>query len=220
MKGCDRLPGRLTFGSRYEQQWSDMNAEYNAEATRQNILNVAAEEIHLHGFQACSTSEIIKKAGISKGALYHHFGSKLALGYAVLDEVFAPKFMDMWQPVIGSDKPIEDMISFFHEALTWVNCDCISKGCPLNNLAQEMSPVDEGFRVRVNDVMSGWREGIAQALQRGKKNGLVHQDLNAERTALFLIASIEGAHGLAKNAQDIDIFSECFHGIIDYLKRL
>ncbi|MDX8409660.1 MAG: TetR/AcrR family transcriptional regulator [Mariprofundales bacterium] len=192
----------------------------NAEATRQKILNIAAEEIHLHGFQACNTSTIIEKVGISKGALYHHFSSKLKLGYAVVDEVFTPKFIGMWRPVIESDDPVNDMIRFFHEALTWNNSDNISKGCPLNNLAQEMSPIDEGFRLRIASVMTRWRDGIAAALRRGQKNGLLDQGINCDRTATLLIASIEGTHGLAKSSQSVETFSQCVHGIIDYLERL
>ncbi len=192
----------------------------NAKATRQKILNIAAEEIHLHGFQACNTSKIIEKTGISKGALYHHFSSKLELGYAVVDEVFSPKFMGMWQPVIESDDPVKDMILCFQHFLTQCNGENMSRGCPLNNLAQEMSPIDEGFRLRIASVMTRWREGIAAALRRGQNNGRIDQAINSNQTATFLIASIEGAHGLAKNAQNIEIFSQCIQGIIDYLKRL
>ncbi|MEO0971905.1 MAG: TetR/AcrR family transcriptional regulator, partial [Pseudomonadota bacterium] len=56
-----------------------------AEQTRDRILTSAAEEIYRVGFQAASTANILKQLGISKGALYHHFASKQALGYAVLD---------------------------------------------------------------------------------------------------------------------------------------
>ncbi|MDX8393606.1 MAG: TetR/AcrR family transcriptional regulator [Mariprofundales bacterium] len=192
----------------------------NAETTRQKILKVAAEEIHLHGFQACNISVIISNAKVSKGALYHHFSSKLDLGYAVIDEVFAPQHYAMWQPVFASDNPIRDIIQLFNFALNDMTGHCLERGCPLNNLAQEMSPIDEGFRLRINQIMVQWQTGIAQALQRGKKNSLVYQDVNPERTAIHLMASIEGAHGLAKNSQQITIFAECIHGLIDYVQRL
>jgi len=197
-----------------------MSPEHNADATRKKILDIAAEEIHVRGFQASNTSDIIKKANISKGALYHHFNNKLELGYAVFDEVFAPKVTAMWQPIFESKQPIEDMILFFQDMLTWTNCSVLSKGCPINNLAQEMSAVDEGFRVRINTTMQAWQHGISQALRRGQENGQLNQAIDVERTAIFLIASIEGAYGLAKNAQDEEVFSSCIYGLIDSLKRL
>lgn len=197
-----------------------MDHQEDTESTRQKILRIAAEEIHLHGFQACNLSAIIQKASLSKGALYHHFSNKQALGYAVLDEVFAPKMLDMWQPVFGSDDPLPSMISVFREALSWADDESIAVGCPINNLAQEMSPVDEGFRLRINAVMTQWQTGIEQALKRGQTLGCVHRNIDAQRTAVFLIASIEGVCGLAKNAQDMDVFSTGVHGLIDYVEHL
>jgi len=197
-----------------------MNAELKSDATRQKILNIAAEEIHQHGFQACKISQIIKKADISKGALYHHFPSKLDMGYAVFDEVLTPEITTMWQPIMDGEDPIQDMSDFFREVLSEVCFEEISKGCPVNNLAQEMSAVDEGYRLRINHIMMLWQEGIAGAIRRGQENGLVDREVNADRTASFIIASIEGAHGLAKNYQNVDSFAECLNGLIDYLQRL
>ncbi len=197
-----------------------MKSKATAEITRQKILDIAAEEIHLCGFQACNISAIINKAGISKGALYHHFENKQALGYAVVDEVFAPKMIAMWKPVFSSDDPIAAMTSLFREALNWTDCECISRGCPMNNLAQEMSQVDEGFRLRINDAMCRWQNGIELSLQRGQANGYVKPEINAKQTAIFLIASIEGGYGLAKNAQDIGILSACVTGLIAYLETV
>ena len=57
--------------------------------TRSKILEAAYQEIHVQGFQSASMSEILLKAGVTKGALYHHFENKMALGYAVVDEVVA-----------------------------------------------------------------------------------------------------------------------------------
>src|SRR4030095_5203309 len=57
------------------------------DATRQKLLYAAFEEMYRSGFQAASLDAILAKAGVTKGALYHHFPDKAALGYAVVDEV-------------------------------------------------------------------------------------------------------------------------------------
>lgn len=41
-------------------------------------------------------------------------------------------------------------------------------GCPLNNLMQEMSPVDETFRIRLNALFQDWVDVVAAALKRGQ----------------------------------------------------
>jgi len=197
-----------------------MNTKSSAEETRQRILTIAAEEIHLHGFQSCNISAIIKKAAISKGALYHHFDNKQALGYAVVDEVFSPQMLTQWDSVFNSDEPVAAMIVLFRDTLISTDCACLSRGCPMNNLAQEMSPVDEGFRLRISNAMGRWQDGLEKSLMRGQGNGRVNPDVDAKQTAIFLIASIEGAYGLAKNAQNIDVLSACIDGLINFLETV
>ena len=46
---------------------------------RDRILNAAFEEFGRRGFDTASTNEIVEKAGISKGLLFHYFGSKRKL---------------------------------------------------------------------------------------------------------------------------------------------
>lgn len=54
-------------------------------------------------------------------------------------------------------------------------------GCSLNNLSQEMSPLDEGFRRRTGNLFKDWHDTIALALRRGQKLGLVRSDVDAQR---------------------------------------
>ena len=48
--------------------------------TRQHLLEAAFQEIYKVGFQAASLQTILSNAGVTKGALYHHFKNKKALG--------------------------------------------------------------------------------------------------------------------------------------------
>ena len=66
------------------------SSKRNPEQTRQALLEAAFEEIYRVGFQAASLDRILDRAGVTKGALYHHFKNKLELGYAVLEEVVRP----------------------------------------------------------------------------------------------------------------------------------
>jgi AcrR family transcriptional regulator len=61
--------------------------ERQAEATRQLLVSVARERFTEQGYAATSIEEIIKGAGVARGALYHHFPGKDALFRAVYDEV-------------------------------------------------------------------------------------------------------------------------------------
>jgi AcrR family transcriptional regulator len=63
--------------------------ERQAEATRQLLVSTARELFTERGYQATSVEEIIQRAGVARGALYHHFSGKDALFRAVYDEVQA-----------------------------------------------------------------------------------------------------------------------------------
>src|SRR5437763_4810987 len=61
--------------------------ERQAEATRRLLVSVARKLFTEQGYAATSIEEIIKQAGVARGALYHHFSGKDALFRAVYDEV-------------------------------------------------------------------------------------------------------------------------------------
>ena len=68
----------------------------DSERTRERLLQAASREIYRSGFQSASLDTILAVAGVTKGALYYHFKSKEALGYAVVDEVIAPDVHGKW----------------------------------------------------------------------------------------------------------------------------
>lgn len=198
-----------------------MVVKRNPDLTRKRILDSAFAEIYRHGFRSASVDRILADTGLTKGALYHHFPNKAALGYAVVEEIIGGHIVETWiQPLEESDDPIaalSGLVSGMSEEQVAQMCDC---GCPLNNLAQEMSPVDDEFRERIAAVFSLWREGIADRLRRGQSDGLVRQDLDCDQVAGFIVAGIEGASGLAKNARDPKVLHACIGAMTAYLETL
>ena len=190
-------------------------------ATRQVILEAAYEEIHARGFQGASLSKILSSTSVTKGALYHYFPTKLALGYAVVDEILADHIQQQWVlPLLGSDDPIACFKNIIMESGREITEEDIQSGCPLNNLAQEMAPIDEGFRFRVEGVYRSWRKGIESALLKGQEKGFVKKEVNVVSVATMIVASLEGCMGLAKNAQSKKVLFQCGQSVIDYLESL
>jgi AcrR family transcriptional regulator len=210
------MPGSETAGSEQLVRTRD------PEQTRQALLQAAEREIHLHGYQAASLSQIITEAGVTKGALYHHFANKQALGYAVFDEIWAPQMRALWMEPLrgGAADPVQALIDRMVATGDSMSDGDLSLGCPVNNLAQEMSPIDEGFRVRVNTLLEEWRDAIAAALRHGQATGSVTRRIGAEAAATMLVASLEGCLGMAKNAQSRELLAQCGSGVIDYLQTL
>jgi TetR/AcrR family transcriptional repressor of nem operon len=120
------------------------------EETRRRILQAAFAEFYRTGFQGGSINRIVEVAGTTKGALFHHFKDKNDLGYAVVEEFIRPRIKATWfDPLANSIDPVTDVKHAMRQFAKEEHASGrLAQGCPLNNLAQEMSPLDEGFRRR------------------------------------------------------------------------
>ena len=192
------------------------------DATRGKILAAAFAEIYQRGFQAASLDTIVSQAGVTKGALYHHFPDKAALGYAVVDEIIREPVLTAYLSPLeapGTD-PLTALIQVVRRRADDFVSGGIELGCPLNNLAQEMSPIDEEFRRRVAAALDAWTEGFARVLKRGQAEGHVRPEVDARRVAAFMVAAIEGAFGTAKNARSQPLLRSNLDLLGEFLESL
>jgi len=191
------------------------------EATRAALLDAAFWTFYRQGYQASSLDDIVKAAGVTKGALYHHFADKAALGYAVVDEVVRAFMLERWvKPLRGTRDPITAMQKGLLALATGTEDEIVRHGCPLNNLAQEMSTVDEGFRVRLERVFSDWRLGMADALREGQRAGTVRADVKTHQVALMIAAFAEGTMSVAKMMGNRAALETNAAALSDYLETL
>ncbi len=190
------------------------------EITRSRLLECAYDEIHQRGFRSARLDSILEQAGVTKGALYHHFESKAALGYAVVDELIRPFMQSYWLPLAQAEDPIISAIAIIKKRRDKLKATLLAYGCPFNNLAQEMSPIDEGFRTRLQGILDEWRNTLGDALERGKARGLVRADVNCAAAAIFIISAFEGLIGMSKAAQSLELYEQGLRGLVEYLERL
>ncbi len=191
----------------------------DSERTRERLLHAASREIYRSGFQSASLDTILAVAGVTKGALYYHFDSKEALGHAVVEEVIAPDVHGKWvRPFQHGEDPIDALIGAVRRIP--IRPADVRGGCQLNNLAQEMSPLDAGFRKRLAAIFDAWREAVASALRDGQTQGSVRRDVEPADAAASLIAMVEGYGSLAKNAQDPKVMKAGIKNIVHWLRSL
>jgi len=189
------------------------------ERTRERLLQAAFREVRRSGFQGAGIDTILAATNSTKGALYHHFGSKEALGYAIVEEIIAKLIRDRWlHPLLSNGQPIDILIGIVRRLP--VRPEDIRESCPLLNLAQEMSSLDEQFRKRLESLFVAWQEGVATVLRKGQSQGTVRRDLNPDETASFLVAMVEGHASLSKVAQDAKVWEVGMRNIVGWLKTL
>lgn len=189
--------------------------------TREKILHAAFGEIHRNGYQAASIANILADTGLTKGALYHYFPAKHALGLAVIDEVIQEGLEEMvFRPLREAEHPVTELLDIMQRKAEYMNEDTIRLGCPLNNLMQEMSPLDDTFKARLTLILKAWQKGIRNALVTGQRQRQIRADVDCEAAALFIVSAWEGCWGVAKNLQSAKTFRLCMTQLQDYVLSL
>ena len=190
----------------------------NPERTRRRLLDAGFQEVYQRGYQSADLDAVLERAGVTKGALYYHFENKEALGHAIIEEVIGNITREKWLTPLRSGNPIDALIQIVQSTGTEV--PEVRGGCPFNNLSQEMSGLDEGFRKRLAKILTEWRDAMAEAFRRGQREGIVKKSVEPNDEATFLIALYEGYISLAKNSQDSALLKSGKKRMIRYLESL
>jgi TetR/AcrR family transcriptional repressor of nem operon len=188
-------------------------------ATRDQILDAAGRLIHLRGYHNTSLDDVLRESGVGKGNFYYYFKSKEGLGFAIIDRVVQGFLERTLEPAFAdaTADPIEQIHGFLDRLVeSHRKRNCVG-GCPMGNLACELSDVHEGFRQRLAEIFEHWRVKVEGALERGRASGRLRADLNVAGAAGFVVASLEGAILMAKVTRDIAVMEKSVVELKQYL---
>lgn len=178
-------------------------------------------EVYTRGFQGVSVDDIVKKTSMTKGAFYHHFPTKLDLGYALVDEVIKPLTVSRWiGPLAEYQNPLEGILKQMKLLIGKADPEELKLGCPLNNLVQEMAPVDPGFKLRLQSALNFWIDEMEVHLKRAKKDGYLKSDINTRHVAHFVVMTHEGFYGMLKGLDDPKAFDAMFDSMKRYFETI
>jgi TetR/AcrR family transcriptional regulator, transcriptional repressor for nem operon len=187
--------------------------------TKAAILAVAARIMHVKGYHATSLDDILRESAVGKGNFYHYFKSKEDLGYDILDAAIRSFVERALDPCFADpDANRLGQIRCFLDGLLQSERErnCIG-GCPMGNLASELSDVHEGFRAKLAAAFTRWRARLTQALEEGQARGEVAPGCDPVATGRFLVASLEGAMLITKVQKDISVMEQCVAELQHYL---
>jgi len=167
---------------------------------REKLLEKAAEVFGRAGYQAASVDDILDAAKVAPSNFYYHFKSKEELALEVLEGYFersrqaiAPIFMNK---KLSPTAKLEHLGRQFVQKMTQNGC---CGGCPMGNLALELSDTHPTFRQRLADFFEECMEGIATVVRQGVRSGEFRKGVDPGAAAYLLFGSIEGLILLSKN---------------------
>lgn len=187
--------------------------------TRKRLVESARELFLERGYEAVGVAEILKKSGVNSGSLYYFFKTKEELLLAVLDwylEHLHPEVIDPARQACSD--PIEQVFAVmggYRQLLTMTECRI---GCPIGNLALEMSDKSEAVRAKIAQNFENWRSALRDMFAGAKERLPAGTDCDA--LATFCLTVMEGGVIQARAHRSLAPFEKSIALLRDYVERL
>lgn len=178
-----------------------------ATPARDRILDAAHELVLMHGFSATTVDAVLRAAGASKGAFFHHFPSKRALGLALVER-YAAGDRDVLDAFMiaaeaRTDDPAEQVIEFVRGFETAADRMALSQpGCLFVSFVYEQVPDTDDIRPLIVDSIEHWRTRIVDKLTRARQAGRLPDDVDLGSLADHVFTTFEGSFILARATGD------------------
>jgi Transcriptional regulator len=168
---------------------------------RRKVLDAAFGMFQTQGYNGTSMQDLTKAIEVTGGALHHHFPTKRSIALAVFAERVAPAVRETWiDPVRAASSFGQGIQSVFDAIISSIDARGSTSGCPLNNLAMELSLADADFRQAANAIFREWQAALAERI-RETRAGRKMTKAARNDVAAFVVASYSGAMALAKAEQ-------------------
>ena len=186
-------------------------------ATRDRIVQAAADLMYVKGVHPTTLDEIRAATGTSKSQLYRHFPDKDALVHAVI-ALRGQQVLERETQRLGRFSSFSGLIRW-RNALVQVNSlQHGAYGCALGSMANELADQDEQARASLADFFRSWEELIATGLRRMQAKGTLSPKADPDQLAIGLMAALQGGYLLANTAHDVKPMEIALDLALEHLK--
>jgi len=170
-------------------------------ASRERIVERAAELFAERGIARTSLDEVLAAAGAGKGQFYHYFRSRDELAAAAVEQRCAQVVTGLTQALggVSSLAELEQALAGFIAGFEQMGLP----GCPIGTLATEVAGRNEAARLQAAAGFDAWERLLADALARMRQRGELRADAPPAMLATGLLASIEGGMVLSQTRRDV-----------------
>jgi TetR/AcrR family transcriptional repressor of nem operon len=183
---------------------------------KEDIICKTSSLMHSRGYENTKLSDILSEAGIGKGQFYHYFTSKRDLANSVIDYLISDMNRHIFEKILDKDMPPKVKLNQMLDEICYMQAETEGKrGCPIGNLAIEISEHDPMFREKISSFFDQWEEKIKKTLDEMKQQGELDPQTDTLKMARAMVAMIEGAILRMKSKQDVQVLRD----IIDVLRK-
>jgi AcrR family transcriptional regulator len=187
--------------------------------TRTRLVLTAMQLFWEKGYGSTSIADVLQKADVNSGSLYHFFPGKQDLLLAVLDAYHGGIRQMLLEPAwSGVDDPIDKifaLLASYRRSL--VSTDC-HYGCPIGSLALELHEPDLAVRERLARNFQAWVDAIHTCLQEAGSR--LPADVNRRELAHFVLTTMEGGVMQARTFRKVRYFDHAVNQLRRYFACL
>lgn len=181
-------------------------------SARDQLIEATRDLLWERGYAGTSPAAILKASGAGQGSMYHHFRGKEALALAAIErnaeEISAQTATDL-----STEGDAIDRLGAY-----LLRERDVLKGCQFGRLVQDADVVEsEALRSAVGSQLEWTRSGLSDVIATGIARGELRSDLDPDRTAAALSATLQGAYVLARAAGDVAVYDDAVRGALDLL---
>ena len=190
--------------------------ETKKQTSRDKLLDVTFEEVYMYGYNGAATASILKKAGVPRGSMYHHFPSKKEMVMAMIEERLIPKVREFFSLKMHEKQTAFDLLSSVFKKVS-KNKMLIKHGCPLHRLMFEMDSLDPDIALICSNEFQKLSIGFEKILSLGMKEESIKKG-NAQSMAEFVLASSWGLLSKPAIYSSEEQFMEDSKYLLEFLK--
>jgi AcrR family transcriptional regulator len=171
------------------------------------------------GYANTGIATILREAGVNSGSLYHFFPGKEALLAAVLE-----KYRELLHPIVLAPQeqkesdPIERVFTLMHWYRDNMKATLCRMGCPIGNLALEVSDHSPDLRPLIHANFDGWTDGVKKWLDDASDR--LPADVDRKELAQMVLNTMEGGIMQARSRADIAPFDAAIRQLRNYFNLL
>ena len=186
---------------------------------RTKLLESARSFMLAKGYAATSVGEICQQAGVTKGAFFHYFPNKEALGQAVLDYHWQPMrdLLETNAPFRQITDPLARLKAHCHLIADLHDVPETPTSCLFGNLTQELPLTNPALCQFCNDVFAWWTAVLQADLEEAVQQYTPQVPIDVHQVAEHFVVIYEGAMILAKAQQDRRVIRKHLEQFIHYL---
>lgn len=175
----------------------------SAHPTRERILEVAHDLVLRNGFAATSLEQILGRAGVTKGAFFHHFSSKEELARALVDRYLAAEQEVLESTLRRAERLSSDPLQQVLIALglleeMFAALDSPHPGCLVASYLYQNDLMTPEVRQKSREAFLLWRDEIAAKLRAAAKLKPPRVEPDYEALGDLPNTIVEGAMVMAK----------------------